>query len=153
MKESPICVSCIFKPKLQDPKSCKILDKISQLLLENRIYEYHYIRKNLESSIKQTTHNLSGTLTEEYFTQMRDIHSKTYKHELEKNKRMTVEETDLSSIICMAKPLERNITRKQSTSLKSLQQIENIIILPADKRRATVVLDKEDHSGIPHLRK
>ena len=63
---------------------------------------------------------------------------------------MTTEEADtiradLSSIIRKAKPPKRNITRKQSTSLKSLQQNENIIILPADKGRATVVLDKEDY--------
>ena len=63
---------------------------------------------------------------------------------------MTTEEADtiradLSSIICKAKPPKRNITRKQSTSLRSLQQNENIIILPADTGRATVVLDKEDY--------
>ena len=63
---------------------------------------------------------------------------------------MTTEEADsiradLSSIIRKAKPPKRNITRKQSISLKSLQQNENIIILPADKGRATVVLDKEDY--------
>ena len=52
---------------------------------------------------------------------------------------------DFSSIICKAKPPKRNITRKQSTSLKSLQQNENIIILPADKGRANVVLDKKDY--------
>ena len=52
---------------------------------------------------------------------------------------------DLSSIIHKAKPPKRNITRKQSTSLKSLQQNEKIIILPADKGRATFVLDKEDY--------
>ena len=54
-------------------------------------------------------------------------------------------QADLSSIIRKAKPSERNITRKQSTSLKSLQQNENIIILSADKERATVVLDKENY--------
>ena len=63
---------------------------------------------------------------------------------------MTTEEADtiradLSSIIRKAKPPKRNITRKQSISLKFLQQNENIIILPADKGRATVVLDKEDY--------
>ena len=63
---------------------------------------------------------------------------------------MTTEEADtiradLSSIIRKAKPSERNITRKQSTSLKAIQQNENIIILPADIGRATVVLDKEDY--------
>ena len=63
---------------------------------------------------------------------------------------MTTEEADtiradLSSIIRKAKPPKRNITRKQSISLKSLQQNENIIILPADNGRATVVLDKEDY--------
>ena len=63
---------------------------------------------------------------------------------------MTTEEADtiradLSPIICKANPPERNITRKQSTSLKCLQQNENITILPADKGRATVILDKEDY--------
>ena len=63
---------------------------------------------------------------------------------------MTTEEADtipadLNSIIRKAKPPKRNITRKQSISLKSIQQNENIIILPADKGRATVVLDKEDY--------
>ena len=63
---------------------------------------------------------------------------------------MTTEEADtiradLSSIIHKAKLPKRNITRKQSISFKSLQQNENIIILPADKGRATVVLDKEDY--------
>ena len=217
-----------LKPKLQDPKSRKILDKASRLLLQNRIHENHNIRKDLQSSIKQTTDNLSDTLTQEHFTQMQDIHSKTYKHELGKSKErqlkkfntlyqkrkdnqqkeineqtttvdkskwvinlstynitkderellengmnfsvtppalptidliakiettltgMITEEADtiradLSSIIRKAKPPKRNITRKQSISLKPLQQNENIIILPADKGRATVVLDKEDY--------
>ena len=52
-----------LKPKLQDPKSRKILDKASRLLLQNRIHENHNIRKDLQSSIKQTTDNLSDTLT------------------------------------------------------------------------------------------
>ena len=51
---------------------------------------------------------------------------------------------DLRSIIRKAELPKRHITRRQSTSLNSLQQNENIIILPADKGRATVVLDKED---------
>ena len=63
---------------------------------------------------------------------------------------MTIEEadtiqTDLSSIIRTAKPPNRNITRKQSTSLKSLQQNENIVIQPAGKGTATAVLDREDY--------
>ena len=54
-----------LKPKLQDQKSRKILDKASRLLLQNRIHENHNIRKDLQSSIKQTTDNLSDTLTQE----------------------------------------------------------------------------------------
>ena len=75
-----------LKPKLRDPKSRKILDKAIRLLLQNRIREKHYIRKNLQPSIKQTTDNLSDTLTQEHFTKMQEIHSKTYKYELEKTK-------------------------------------------------------------------
>ena len=55
-------------------------------MLQNRIYENPYITKDLQSSIKQTTDNLSDTLTQEHFTQMQEIHSKTYKHGVEKKK-------------------------------------------------------------------
>ena len=206
-----------------------MLDKASRLLLQNRIHENYHIIRDLKSSINQTTDNLLDTLTQEHFTQMKEIHSKTYRHELEKTKErqlkkfnnlyqkrkdnqqkeineqttttidkskwvinlstynitederellengmnysvtpevlptidlvakietaltgMTTEEADtirahLSTIIRKAKQPKRNITRKQSTSLKSLQQNENIIILQADKGRATVVLDREDY--------
>ena len=45
-----------LKPKLQDPKSRKILDKASRLLLQNRIHENHYIRKTyIYPSNKQQT--------------------------------------------------------------------------------------------------
>ena len=54
-------------------------------------------------------------------------------------------QADLSSIISKSKPPKRNITRKRSTSLKSLQQNQNIILL-AHRGRATVVLDKEDYT-------
>ena len=71
-----------LKPKLQDPKGRKILGKASRLLLQNRIHENHYIRKNLQSTIKQTTDNLSDTLTQEHFTQLQEIHIKTATEEL-----------------------------------------------------------------------
>ena len=38
-----------------------------------------------------------------------------------------------------------NCTRNQIAALKSLEQNDNIIILPADKGRATVILSKEDY--------
>ena len=50
---------------------------------------------------------------------------------------------DLSSIIRRTQAQKPNCTRNQIASLKSLQRNDNIIILPADKRRATVILSKE----------
>ena len=52
---------------------------------------------------------------------------------------------DLSSVICRTQAQKPNCTRNQIAALKSLQQNDNIIILPADKGRATVILNKEDY--------
>ena len=52
---------------------------------------------------------------------------------------------DLSSIIRRTQAPKPNFTRNQIAALKSLQQNDNIIILPADKGRPTVILNKEDY--------
>ena len=52
---------------------------------------------------------------------------------------------DLSSIIRRTQAPKPNCTRNQIAALKFLQQNDNIIILPADKGRATVILNKEDY--------
>ena len=52
---------------------------------------------------------------------------------------------DLSSIIRRTQAPKPNCTRNQIAALKSLQQNDNIIILPADKGRTIVILDKEDY--------
>ena len=50
---------------------------------------------------------------------------------------------DLSSVIRQTQVPKPNCTRNQIATLKSLQQNDNIIILPANKGRATVILNKE----------
>ena len=52
---------------------------------------------------------------------------------------------DLSSVIRTTQVPKPNCTRNQIAALKSLQQNDNIIILLADKGRATVILNKEDY--------
>ena len=52
---------------------------------------------------------------------------------------------DLSSVIRSTQVPKPKCTRNQIAALKSLQQNDNIIILPADKGRATVILNKEDY--------
>ena len=52
---------------------------------------------------------------------------------------------DLSSIIRRTQAPKPNCTRNQIAAMKTLQQNDNIIILPADKGRATVILNKEDY--------
>ena len=52
-------MTSISKQNYKTPKMRKILDKASRLLLQNRIHENYYIRKILQSSIKQTTDSLS----------------------------------------------------------------------------------------------
>ena len=52
---------------------------------------------------------------------------------------------DRSSIIQRTQAPKPNCTRNQIAALKSLQRNDNIIILPADKERATVILNKKDY--------
>ena len=52
---------------------------------------------------------------------------------------------DLSSVTHRTEAPKPNCTRNQIAALKSLQQNDKIIILPADKGRATVILNKEDY--------
>ena len=52
---------------------------------------------------------------------------------------------NVNSILQKAKPPEPNITREMKQALKGLKEDKNITILPADKGRASVVLDKNTY--------
>ena len=52
---------------------------------------------------------------------------------------------NVNSILQRAKPPEPNITREMKQALKGLKEDKNIMILPADKGRASVVLDKNTY--------
>ena len=49
-------------------------------------------------------------------------------------------------ILEKAKPPTPNITKEEKTAIRTLRQNNNIIILPADKGNATVVMDKHDYN-------
>ena len=51
----------------------------------------------------------------------------------------------LVSILTSAKPPKSNVSDEQTKALKSLAKDDTIMILPADKGRATVILDKETY--------
>ena len=51
----------------------------------------------------------------------------------------------VANILSHAKPPESNLRPEHCRALKSLKRKTNILILPADKGRATVVMDKEDY--------
>ena len=46
-----------------------------------------------------------------------------------------------------SKPLKPNISKSERQAIKSLQDDNNIIILPEDKGNATVVLDRVEYSN------
>ncbi|XP_011859649.1 PREDICTED: uncharacterized protein LOC105557106, partial [Vollenhovia emeryi] len=48
-------------------------------------------------------------------------------------------------ILRKAKPPTQNINREERLALRSLRQNDDILILPADKGNATVVMDKRDY--------
>ena len=108
-----------------------------------------------------------NTLNQEHLFYMQKIHNSTCQKELAKAKELQLKKftklhvkkhgqqaetckadtirADLSSVIRRTQAPELNRTRNQIAALKSLQQNDNIIILPADKGRATVILNKEDY--------
>ena len=49
------------------------------------------------------------------------------------------------NILRKAQPPSQNISREERLALRNLRQNNNILILPADKGNATVVMDKEDY--------
>ncbi|XP_025995454.2 uncharacterized protein LOC113004947 [Solenopsis invicta] len=49
------------------------------------------------------------------------------------------------NILRKVKPLSQNISREERLVLRNLRQNNNILILPANKENATVVIDKEDY--------
>ena len=50
-----------------------------------------------------------------------------------------------ASVLKSAKAPEQNITKEERQAIKELKKVEEIIILPADKGKATVVLDKDEY--------
>ncbi|XP_072395107.1 uncharacterized protein [Diabrotica undecimpunctata] len=52
---------------------------------------------------------------------------------------------DVSQILRTAKPPKRNLTREEKEALRDLQKNKEIIVLPADKGNATVVMNIDDY--------
>ena len=53
----------------------------------------------------------------------------------------------ITTLLRDAKLPARNLTPDESKALKTLKSSQNVIILPADKGRATVVLDRKDYDS------
>ena len=51
----------------------------------------------------------------------------------------------LNGILQQAEPLEPNITKEMRDALKSLKEDDSIMVLPADKGRASVVMDTDTY--------
>jgi hypothetical protein len=53
----------------------------------------------------------------------------------------------IASTLKSAKPPEQNVTKEERKAIKDLKKVEDIIILPADKGKSTVVLDKDKYEA------
>lgn len=53
--------------------------------------------------------------------------------------------TEVSSALSKAKPPKRNIEKRLQRAITNLEKDNNIVILPADKGNATVVMDREGY--------
>ena len=47
--------------------------------------------------------------------------------------------------LCSAKPPRSNVSKGERQAIDELKKLKDIVILPADKGKATVVLDKEEY--------
>ena len=47
--------------------------------------------------------------------------------------------------ICLAKPPRSNVSKGERQAIDELKKLKDTVILPADKGKATVVLDKEEY--------
>ena len=52
---------------------------------------------------------------------------------------------DITGVLKSAKVPKQNITRQERTALKGLQKEKSITILPADKGKATVIMEKREY--------
>jgi len=52
---------------------------------------------------------------------------------------------DIAGVLKSAKALKPNLTKQERTAIKELQQEKATIILPADRGRATVVMERKEN--------
>ena len=64
-------------------------------------------------------------------------------HRLEQNTADALR-TDMAEVLRKAKPLKPNMSFKQHSAVRALRNDSNIVIVPADKGKATVVMDRTD---------
>ena len=51
----------------------------------------------------------------------------------------------VASVLTSSKPPKQNVTKEERQAIKDLQKADDIIILPADKGKSTVILDKNEY--------
>ena len=51
----------------------------------------------------------------------------------------------VASVLKSSKPPKQNVTKEERQAIKDLQKADDIIILPADKGKSTVILDKNEY--------
>jgi len=47
--------------------------------------------------------------------------------------------------LCSAKPPRSNVNKSERQAIDELKKLKDIVILPADKGKATVIVDKEEY--------
>ena len=52
---------------------------------------------------------------------------------------------EMIGALCSAKPPRSNVSKGERQAIDELKKLKDIVILPADKGKATVILDKEEY--------
>ena len=109
-------------------------------MLQERIHINHVIRDRLENGIEQLKGKILESIAPEDITATIEDAVK----DLEKEEAYTIR-AKVSLTLQNSKPPKDNLSKDERKALKELQSDTSIVILPAEKGRTTVILNREDY--------
>ena len=118
------------QPQRLDPQS--VVRNISSRTLSDDKQEALALGLNFSKTPRQIPYNTIIAATEATCKQLKSDDTNRLR-------------TEVSSALSKAKPPKRNIEKRLQRAITNLEKDDNIVILPADKGNATVVMDREGY--------
>ena len=121
--------SLMYSPPEQTPHRLRVVKNLSSRILTNTEEQVLFLELNYAITPARIFYNNKIAATE--------ATAKQLEHNQARELRQNVSEAPKN-----AKLPERNLDRRMWRAIKDLQRSDNIVILPADKGNATVVMDR-----------